>query len=268
VFQQPRSFSETRTTSRTKDGQTIPRAIQLYRFWYLYLRVALELEDNDFCFREYQQLKDKNGNVTGRRALDEKVKVNRKKYVEWNVDDILTTTFDKWWKEHKYLFVDEPTVELFLDKKSVSSQIRHIQGATQYRYFRVDRRKSITDTLNEMKQHLKDEKRRRRVGSQSKWLITGEMRQEALFNRYNALIMNLEGMKAPDVLMSGVFRRSRQSDVVRYTEDKENTDMYQRNSQKMRDLLKPARRIILSVSDGHFMMSPKWDQYFNRKRKH
>ena len=103
------------------------------------------------------------------------------------------------------------------------------------------------------------------------------MRQESLFNRYNALIMSIEGMKSPDILKSGVFRKSRQQEIKRYTEDKTRVDeqgnekaataMYQRNSHKVRDLVRPARRIVLSVCDGYFMMSPKWDQYFTRKRK-
>ena len=164
-----------------------------------------------------------------------------------------------WWKTHKSLFIEEPTVELFLDKKIVGSQIRHIQGATQYRYFRVDTRKSVTDTINEMRHHLVKDKKRRTV-TKSRWAIEGEMREEALFNRYNALIMNIEGMKSSDILMSGVFRRSKGTEVVKSTNS-------QQNSQKMRDLLQPAKRLVLTVADGHFMNHPRQKIYFKRRKK-
>ena len=253
-----------RYTKRTKEGVTIPRAIQLYRYWFLYLKLALELESLDYVFRETKReiiKAKKRGDKEGARVRDtplfEPVVVNRRRYEKWDLDSVLNDKFDVWWKSHKSLFIEDPTVELFRDKRSVGSQIRHIQGASHYRYFRVDTRKSVTDTLNEMKHYLVKDRKRRTV-TKSRWEIQGEMREEALFNRYNALIMNIEGMKSPDILKSGLFRRSRRSEVIRSHDS-------QLNSQKMRDLLKPAKRIVLSVSDGHFMKGPKWDDYFKRR---
>jgi len=263
----PKDTTGLRYTKRTKEGVTIPRAIQLYRYWFLYLKLALELEALDYVFRETkrEKIKEKKkmGDKEGSRVIDtpllEPVVVNRRRYEEWDLISVRDDKFDVWWKTHKSLFIEDPTVELFLDKKDIGSQIRHIQGATQYRYFRSDSRKSVTDTLNEIRHFLVKDRKRRTV-TKSRWTIEGEMREEALFNRYNALIMNIEGMKSPDILKSRMFRRSRRSEVTRSHDS-------QLNSQRMRDLLQPAKRIVLSVSDGYFMKSPKWDDYFNRKRK-
>ena len=261
----PKDTTGLRYTKRTKEGVTIPRAIQLYRYWFLYLKLALELEALDYVFRETkrEKIKEKKkmGDKEGSRVIDtpllEPVVVNRRRYEEWDLISVRDDKFDVWWKSHKSLFIEDPTVELFLDKKDIGSQIRHIQGATQYRYFRSDSRKSVTDTLKEIRHFLVKDRKRRTV-TKSRWEIQGEMREEALFNRYNALIMNIEGMKSPDILKSGLFRRSRRSEVIRSHDS-------QLNSQRMRDLLKPAKRIVLSVSDGHFMKGPKWDDYFKRR---
>jgi|TARA_B110000902_G_scaffold249103_1_gene306938 hypothetical protein len=74
-------------SKRTKGGETIGRNIQWYRMWWMYLRLALECEEKNILI---------NG---------EKIKMNRRYYRQWNLDSILTNSFDSWWKENKRLFV-------------------------------------------------------------------------------------------------------------------------------------------------------------------
>jgi hypothetical protein len=74
-------------SKRTKGGETIGRNIQWYRMWWTYLRLALECEERNILI---------DGN---------KVKMNRRYYRRWNLDSILTNSFDSWWKENKRLFV-------------------------------------------------------------------------------------------------------------------------------------------------------------------
>jgi hypothetical protein len=74
-------------SKRTKGGETIGRNIQWYRMWWMYLRLALECEERNILI---------DGN---------KVKMNRRYYRRWNLDSILTNSFDSWWKENKRLFV-------------------------------------------------------------------------------------------------------------------------------------------------------------------
>ena len=84
------------------------------------------------------------------------------------------------------MFVEDPTEEIFKGDQIIDT--------AHHRYFKIDTRKPITDTMNELKHHLSKHMKRRRVGSDSQWIITGEFREEALFNRYNALIMNIESL--------------------------------------------------------------------------
>ena len=252
-----------RSTKRTsKGGVTLPRPIQLYRHYFLYLKLALELESLDYCFREIQrtEIKKKGKSlVAGKRVKDrpliERVRVNRKEYEGWNLDSVREDSFDKWWKDHSEMFIDQPTEEIVTGDQVVESD--------HCRYFKIDSRRSITDTVNEIKSHLSRDKQRRSTNL-AKWNITGEMREEALFNRYNALIMYIEGMSSPDILSSKLFRVSRNSDfLIKHGHFGDP----QKNSQRMRSLLQPARRIVLSVCDGYFMKSPKWDDYFTRRRR-
>ena len=74
-------------SKRTKGGETIGRNIQWYRMWWMYLRLALECEEKNILI---------NG---------EKIKMNGRYYRRWNLDSILTNSFDSWWKENKRLFV-------------------------------------------------------------------------------------------------------------------------------------------------------------------
>ena len=80
-------YSYFEVSKRTKGGETIGRNIQWYRMWWMYLRLALECEERNILI---------DGN---------KVKMNRRYYRRWNLDSILTNSFDSWWKENKRLFV-------------------------------------------------------------------------------------------------------------------------------------------------------------------
>ena len=76
---------------RYKNSQVMQRNIQWYRYWFLFLKLALEME----------------GDV----LLGEKIKINRKFYKKWDLDEIASLKhyqFDNWWKSHRQLFQATP----------------------------------------------------------------------------------------------------------------------------------------------------------------
>ena len=98
------------------------------------------------------------------------------------------------------------------------------------------------------------------------------MRQETIFNCYNALVMWLQGGDNESILKSGMFRASR-GKKVEWLEDigrgdvrKKKEDYVARpsaqNLNRMRDLLIPGRRLVLTVSDGYFSKHPRNKVYF------
>ena len=73
--------------ARKQGGETIERNIQWYRMWFTYLKLALELEQKKIPVN------------------NKLLRVNKTAYKQWDLNTILTTTFDKWWKLHRHLFV-------------------------------------------------------------------------------------------------------------------------------------------------------------------
>ena len=192
----------------------------------------------------------------------------------WDLDEVLTSNFDKWWRGHSHLFVETPTrtTEILKPENMVLEDY--------YRYFRIDSRMSNTDTIQSMRQHLKSNRRRSRWSS--KWTPLGEIRQEKLFNIYNTMIMWLQGMSTKEILTSGLFRTSR-GRKVRYEVDvgsggssssfyrgKKNRGQFEKRSSKVnsdrmrKDLLEPGRRLVLIVCDGYFSKHPRGKRYFGK----
>jgi hypothetical protein len=119
-------YSYFEVSKRTKGGETIGRNIQWYRMWWMYLRLALECEERNILI---------DGN---------KVKMNRRYYRRWNLDSILTNSFDSWWKENKRLFV-HPQIKT-LSASSVSDD-DHI-------VLMIPKTRDKTDLLNELEKLL------------------------------------------------------------------------------------------------------------------
>jgi hypothetical protein len=119
-------YSYFEVSKRTKGGETIGRNIQWYRMWWTYLRLALECEERNILI---------DGN---------KVKMNRRYYRRWNLDSILTNSFDSWWKENKRLFV-HPQIKT-LSASSVPDN-DHI-------VLMIPKTRDKTDLLNELEKLL------------------------------------------------------------------------------------------------------------------
>ena len=111
-------------------GRTLDRGIQLYRMWFNFLKLALELEElgvsivrkketyitnhNNWNETIPKNIIDKSRRTEGgsksggmdsiaaifRCKRIEKVKVKRSRYEGWDLDQVLTQTFNTWWKTH------------------------------------------------------------------------------------------------------------------------------------------------------------------------
>ena len=166
--------SHNRTSSRinANTGRTLDKGIQLYRLWFRYLKLALELEEmkvslvikNEFLergafrhdkrvqnvpeevkvrirrqFAERKLKEDLKGSEHTGGELEavwrlkhiEKVKVKRSAYKGWDLDQVLTDSFDNWWKTHSYLF--EGHTPKFINPKDVS------EDNNNFLYIRIDK---------------------------------------------------------------------------------------------------------------------------------
>ena len=184
-------------------GLFIDKPIQVYRCWFEYLKLCLELEDLGLSLEMMERVKfDKKigegytkykvkelKNVYTRlKTLEEKtrkwkVKVNRTKYVGWELDKVLTQSFDNWWKPHRHLFENKKTIEIKSPDKWVKKP--------HYRYIRVDTRKRLEDTRKEIDEilgDLKGEKKKDLKTSTSQFTVIGKPRVDTLEVNRNIMV--------------------------------------------------------------------------------
>jgi hypothetical protein len=284
------TYREYRKTKSTIRGITTPRKIQMYRFWWRFLQLSLELESLDFTFTEYRRIPAKGKKKGYDKPFKHKVIVNRDRYKDWDLDEVLTSNFDRWWKGHSDLFVEASTQTTEIMKGA------DVVPSDHFRYFRIDTRTTTANSIRSIREQL-DSSRRSSKWS-SKWVPTGEVRQEKLFNSYNALVMWLEGETTKQILTSDLFRISRGKEI-KYEVDKSggghNLKYHQKskfvrnkrtgelirkgfvdekkfeersakkNMDKMKDLLGPGRRLVLIAADGFFAKHPRNKKYFGKK---
>ena len=81
------------------------------------------------------------------------------------------------------------------------------------RYFKVDTRMGINDTVRSLREMLDGVHSKMVEKRTAKWSVTGNLRQEKLFNCYNCLVMWLQGGSNEAILKSKMFRSSRGSQV-------------------------------------------------------
>ncbi len=263
--------SRDRSTYINIDGQILDKPIQVYRMWYRYLQLALELEDLDVSIvsrMKSVELKKPKKDAWGKLRYSEmkpvkhKVKVNRQAYDDWDINIIPRTTFNDWWKgnlkkeirSHKELFYPDTSVE-FIKTKNEWLNARWQDNST-YIYAKIDNRRRVNDIVSDFRMQLM--KTQRSVESVSNFQVNGNPNINTLINRYNALILQLTTtMRDKEMLASNVFR------PTKYGMSEDSTEgAYQYSGSEgraMRDLILPSKQTLLSVCDGYFVKNPNKD---------
>lgn len=253
------------------DGKILDKPIQVYRMWYRYLQLALELEEKKvkvvtkmLSVPLKKPKKDQWGKLrhSEMKPQTKSVKVNRKAYAEWNLDIIPTTSFDHWWngntkKEvdaHKQLFYPERSVSFMKNKDD------WIPNNDNYIYARIDNRRRVNDIISDFRMMLL--KTARQPSSTSDYQVNGTPNINTLINRYNAFILQLTTTLQDDqMLLSPVFRKTQYGmgdiDFEEYAYSWSGSP-----GRAMRDLMLPSKIALLSVCDGYFVSNPNKD-YIN-----
>ena len=158
-------------SKRVQGLETISRNIQWYRMWWVYLRLGLELEQK-------------------RMKVDGKViRIYRRVYKLWSIDEILNSTFDSWWESHRHLFQEE--------------QIQTLHDVSQnclpdYLYLKIPKGRNKSSLLRELnvilKNNISDEKEILFPFSKT---ITPYIR---LHIEYNCLVMAFNGVSRKDIM--------------------------------------------------------------------
>ena len=238
-------------------GLFIDKPIQVYRVWFEYLKLCLELEDLGLSLEMIERVKfDKrkvvgfnqyltegSTGITRYRRYEEKtrkwkVKVNRKKYDGWELDKVLTQSFDNWWKPHRHLFENKKTIEIKSPDKWVKKP--------HFRYIRVDTRKRLVDTRKEIDEilgDLKGEKKDELKTSTSLFNVIGKPRVDTLSVNRNVMIR----FKNWEMNKKGKSREQISVEILEREKDriKKNPDITRR--------LRDTYPIMIGVCKGEFM---------------
>ena len=262
-----RQFDELNNESRKKSvvigGEILEKTIHSYRMWFLFLKLGLELENQD------TELVMKSAVNRGKfksktKRITYKIKVNKKKYDGWDLDQVLTLKFDDWWKTHRYLFVDEVT-KVLKPTDEISTDPDHLT-------IQIDTRRRFTDIVNDLRNMNKEQGLFKRV-SRDKFSINGRVRYLTLLNRYNCLVLKLEDELSNKEILTHDDQYVRATDERTkdgYSTQIENTNTINTYGEvnygrTIFDLISGSKKsfggkqILLSVCDGYFMKHPTKD---------
>ena len=262
-----RQFDELNNESRKKSivigGEILEKTIHSYRMWFLFLKLGLELE-NQGTELVMKSAVNRGKFKSKTKRITYKIKVNKKKYDGWDLNQVLTLKFDDWWKTHRYLFVDEVT-KVLKPTDEISTDPDHLT-------IQIDTRRRFTDIVNDLRNMNKEQGLFKRV-SRDKFSINGRVRYLTLLNRYNCLVLKLEDELSNKEILTHEDQYIRATDERTkdgYSTQLENTNTINTYGEMnygrtIFDLISGSKKsfggkqILLSVCDGYFMKHPTKD---------
>ncbi len=159
-----------RRTETTENPETT------YFLWFLSLKLLLEMEELKLGLQKPKTDK--------KFIIGKDIKIDKKFYKKWDLDDVLNQPFHKWWKTHRELFETPSTVD-----------IDNLNGWTpkpHFRYLRVDTRNNYTNIKKGVLEGI-DDLVGQKVDKVSQFPVTGKPRYDNEIITYNLLIRKLNG---------------------------------------------------------------------------
>tara|TARA_X000001036_G_C20632756_1_gene787847 strand:- start:766 stop:1599 length:834 start_codon:yes stop_codon:yes gene_type:complete len=237
---------------KVKDGNVLDKSIHSYRMWFNFLKLALELEEQNAVLITRNSVKREStekgvGGMVDTGRVTHKVRVDRTKYRDWDLYEITNLSFDDWWKDHEHLFVDQ--VGKVLKPHDVVSSNPDVFT------YEIDKRRRLSDVIKDLRSHYEENKIER--VSREKYPIEGKVRPIVLQNRFNALVLKLEDNLSNEEILT------HKDNYIRATDTRTAKGKFQGEygrvifeliggSQKNWG----AKQILLSVCDGYFVKHP------------
>ena len=146
-------------------GYSLDKAVHLYRMWFYLVRLVYELETNKIKFGVNNKLS---------------VKLNKKFYKDWEIENYLDASFDTWFQNKIHLFAEEQ-----------ASLVKKGDESDDYLYIKFNRRQRKEDIIRQVRTLLKNE----RYQSQAKYQIEKQHKYFYIHQQYNVFLLRLEGKK-------------------------------------------------------------------------
>jgi hypothetical protein len=183
-----------------ESGGVTDSGIQIYRLWFRFLKLALELEDLGVTKLVTKQGRTRKDLGSTEREAYERTgsqfqlkdtipfKIKKDKYDGWDLDQVLKDPFDKWWKTHSYLF------EGYLP--SIIETTGNLDP--DFLYIRIDKTSKLGDVRDFITTEVKSQ-----LTGKPRFEIDGYPRPDVIQNQYNALVLTLKGWSAQDICTGG-----------------------------------------------------------------
>ena len=251
----PEQVLDRKRNVKLVDGKVIDKSIHAYRMWFLFLKLGLELEQQKTVLIMKNSSRINSWEKTEK--IIRKVKVDKRKYRKWDLDQVLTLPFNTWWKTHGYLFLDE--VSKVLKPNDV------VLDDSNYLTIQIDKRRRLTDVIKDLRD-LNDKKKIFVKKERGQFSINGSVRPLTLLNRYNCLILKLQGELSNSQIIEHKYRYIRVTDKRMVKQGSYTIPLNQYEdlnyARVIFDLISGtkksfgAKQILLSVCDGYFLKHP------------
>ena len=176
----PIQISHLRDLKRNPERTEKPERI--YFLWFLFLKLLLEMEEKNLCFKVGKSRKEF--------LVGKDVKIDKDFYRDWDLDEVLTYPFWKWWRSHKNLF-EKPSIV-------VSNSTKGWKSESHFRFMRIDTRTDYRTIQRDVQRELNDLK-----GKKSdifKYKVFGEPQYDNEILRYNVMVRILNEEEDVDIL--------------------------------------------------------------------
>jgi len=243
---------------RIKDNEVIPKTIHSYRMWFRFLKLALELEQqNATLIMRFAQTRKVKQSIPLQPEIVKKIKVKRSKYKGWDLDEVLTKSFDDWWQTHSHLFSDEICKELSAKYEHYEWGRDRISSDRRHLTLQIDTSLKLTDILNTIRSLVKDKRKENKglvFAKQRKYSVSGSVHQDALLTKYNALVLKIENNLSNQQILEHKDGYIRQK--YKISRDYDFNKTYARVVYGLLDsngVNLGAKQLLVNVCDGFFM---------------
>ena len=243
---------------RIKDNEVIPKTIHSYRMWFRFLKLALELEQqNATLIMRFAQTRKVKQSIPLQPEIVKKIKVKRSKYKGWDLDEVLTKSFDDWWQTHSHLFSDEICKELSAKYEHYEWGRDRISSDRRHLTLQIDTSLKMTDILKVVTSRIKERKKENKdlvVKKKRKYSVSGSIHRDALLSKYNALILKLENTLSNEEILTHKDGYIRHNYEVSY--NKNGNEDYARPIYGLLNgngTTLGAKQLLVNVCDGYFM---------------
>ncbi len=191
-------------------GHSLDKPIHIYRMWWHLVRLVMDCEKHNIVFGGEKE---------------QKVKLDKKFYKEWEMDKYLDSSFDDWMQDKIHLFAEQQ-----------ASIVKEGEVSEDYLYIKFNKRQRKEDVIRQVRSLLKDGM----FQTESKFPVKQQYKYFYLHQQYNAFILRQDGVSGMEVAdwMVKEYKKYNARISTSYS--------------SMRRLYRASEQLVVDVSKGNF----------------